>query len=68
MSTGRPIIMKLDINEEFYDRLAQRADQKGFDSAEEYSTVVLETVIDEIEDDSPSEEITTRLQDLGYLE
>lgn len=59
--------MQLDVDDQLYDSLSQRAREKGFDSAEEYSIVVLETVIDELESQNPEEEVQNRLQDLGYL-
>ena len=60
--------MQLDIDDQLYDSLSQRAQEKGFDSAEEYSIVILKTVIDELDSQASNEDVQTRLQDLGYLE
>jgi len=60
--------MQLDIDEELHDRLATRADKKGFDSTEAYCIVVLETVMKELEDQDANAEVQNRLEDLGYLE
>lgn len=62
------IAMQLDIDEQLYQQLSQRAQKKGFDSAEEYSVVVLQTVVEELETSTSSNKIKDRLQDLGYLE
>jgi hypothetical protein len=58
--------MQLPIDDELYDRLQQRATETGFDSAEEYSVVVLRTVVEELDDDR-DEAVEERLEDLGYL-
>lgn len=60
--------MELDIDEALYERLARRAERQGFDSAEEYSAVILETVITELETEQHDQEVDDRLRDLGYLE
>jgi len=62
--------MKLDVDKQLYDRLSNRAEKKGFDSAEEYSITILETVLDELEEDEDqaSGDVQSRLEDLGYLE
>lgn len=58
--------MDLPIDDELYDRLERRAAETGFDSAEEYSVVVLRTVVEEL-DDQRDEAVEERLEDLGYL-
>jgi hypothetical protein len=60
--------MQLDIDKQLYDRLANRADKMGFDSTEKYCLTVLETVMNELEDDDTDAEVQNRLEDLGYLE
>jgi PHD/YefM family antitoxin component YafN of YafNO toxin-antitoxin module len=60
--------MELDVSDELYRQLSQRAEQKGFDSAEEYSIVIIQTVLEELEDSGASDEVESRLEDLGYLE
>jgi hypothetical protein len=62
-------LMELDIDERLYERLSKRAKAKGFDSAEEYSKIVLETVLEEIEEVNEGDnDVQSRLEDLGYLE
>lgn len=59
--------MNLELDDRLTDRLEQRAEANGFDSAGEYTTTLLRTVLDEldrVEDDGDVEE---RLEDLGYL-
>lgn len=59
--------MNLELDDRLANRLEQRAETHGFDSADEYATTLLRTVLDEldrIEDDS---ELEDRLEDLGYL-
>lgn len=66
--------MQLDIDDELYERLRKRAERQGFASAEEYSIIILETVLDElenIEDDNDigsNNDVQSRLEDLGYLD
>lgn len=59
--------LSLNIDESLYERLANRAEQQGFESIEEYSIVVLETVIAELEDEERTETVEQHLEDLGYL-
>jgi len=58
--------MELDVDEELYARLEQRAERTGFESAEEYSVVVLETILEELEQERDGV-VEDRLEDLGYL-
>ena len=58
--------MQLDVDEELYRRLEQRAEETGFDSAEEYSRVVLQTVMEELTE-AEDDQVRDRLEDLGYL-
>lgn len=60
--------MKLDIEDSLYRRLERRADEHGFESAEEYGAVLLETVIEELETERADADLQERLSDLGYLE
>jgi len=59
--------LELTIDDDLYNRLANRADRFGFESTERYSEVILETVIDELEGEQGGNQITDRLEDLGYL-
>lgn len=59
--------MELDIDRELYRSLERRARENGFESAEEYGAVVLETVLTELEADR-DDDLEERLDDLGYLE
>lgn len=60
--------MQLDIDNHLYRQLSRRAKKKGFESAEEYSIIILETVIDELETKHQQDKVQDRLEDLGYLE
>lgn len=59
--------MQLNIDKELYEKLSRRANRKGFDSAEEYSVFVLQTIIEELEESGADDEVQDRLEDLGYL-
>lgn len=66
-SPGECLNVNLKLDDDLADRLERRAEANGFDSAGEYTTTLLRTVLDEldrVEDDSNVEE---RLEDLGYL-
>lgn len=57
----------LDVDERLYERLSERAERHGFESTEAYSTIVLETVLAELEGSERTGEVEQRLEDLGYL-
>jgi hypothetical protein len=70
--------MELDIDPSLVRRLERRADERGFESAEAYAAVVLETVLAELEaadddrkspagQDDREDDLEERLGDLGYL-
>jgi hypothetical protein len=58
--------VELSIDQDLYDRLERRAEETGFDSAEEYSVIVLRTVVEEL-DEERDVAVEQRLEDLGYL-
>lgn len=58
--------MELDIGDDLHRKLARRAEVTGFDSVEDYSVFVLQTVVGELYDER-DEAIEGRLEDLGYL-
>lgn len=60
--------MDLDIDDELYERLSRRADEKGFESPEDYSITIIKTVLDELEKTDTDDQVQNRLEDLGYLE
>jgi hypothetical protein len=60
--------MQLDIDKQLHQRLSERAEKMGFDSTEEYCVTILETVINELEEENANNEVQSRLEDLGYLE
>jgi hypothetical protein len=60
--------MRLDIDKHLHQRLSERAEKMGFDSTEEYCVTILETVINELEEENTNDEVQSRLEDLGYLE
>lgn len=67
---------EVDIPEEYYERFAERAPEKGFDSAEEYVNYVLGQVYEKLgSDDEGStyteeeeEKVKERLRGLGYMD
>ena len=61
--------LNLEIDAELSQTLEIRAEEHGFESIEEYSKIILQTVIDELESENKEtdEEVTERLEDLGYL-
>jgi len=64
--------MEIDLDEDLRDGLAERAEAKGFSSAEAYAETILTIVLEELEadgaDDSErSDVVEDRLEDLGYL-
>ncbi|PSP77576.1 hypothetical protein BRC88_13040 [Halobacteriales archaeon QS_4_69_225] len=60
--------MQLDIDKQLQQRLSERAEKMGFDSTEKYCVIILETVIDELEEEDAADDVQDRLEDLGYLE
>jgi len=58
--------MELSIDRDLYERLEQRAEETGFQSAEDYSVLVLRTVVEEL-DNEREDDVEERLEDLGYL-
>lgn len=63
------MIMKLtlELDENTYERLEDRAKRQGFDSTEAYGVMILQTVIDELEESGEEDSVRDRLEDLGYL-
>lgn len=59
--------MNLELDEQLTDRLAQRAEANDFDSANEYTTTLLRTVLDELDRVEDDGDVEGRLEDLGYL-
>lgn len=57
----------IDLDEETYETLERRAETNEFESPEEYSRVVLRTVMEELEENTESDDVEQRLEDLGYL-
>ena len=58
--------MEIDLDSEYRERLIDRAERKGFESAETYAAVIVESVLDELESESDGA-VRDRLEDLGYL-
>lgn len=68
---------EIDIPDEYYEKFAERAPDKGFDSAEEYVTYVLGQVYEKLQDQDgggttyskeEEEKVKERLKGLGYLD
>ena len=59
--------VNLELDDRLADRLEQRAEAHGFDSASEYTTTLLCTVLDELDRAENDSDVEERLEDLGYL-
>lgn len=59
--------LEIELDDELYRVLRERADANGFESAEEYCSTVMELVVEELERAGSGEEVEERLEDLGYL-
>lgn len=58
--------LTIDLDDDVYERLETRAKRHEFDTSEEYATVMVTTVLDELEGEE-GDDVRDRLQDLGYL-
>lgn len=68
MSECEGMNLELDIDDERYEQLRSRAGRHGFESPEQYATVIIETVVTELEGPEDADEnVRDRLDDLGYL-
>jgi len=60
--------LSLEINDDLGGVLERRAEKNGFQSTEEYCCTILQTVVEELEEDADApNEVEERLEDLGYL-
>lgn len=62
--------MEIEVDESLYGFLSRRAEEKGFESPEEYSSMVLSVVVEELNESSKETDridVEDRLEDLGYL-
>jgi len=63
---GSSTTIKLD--KALYERVKRCADAAGYSSPQEFVEHVIERELAQIEDGASDEEITKRLQGLGYIE
>lgn len=63
---GTSTTIKLD--KALYERVKRCADAAGYSSPQEFVEHVIERELAQIEDGASDEEITKRLQGLGYIE
>lgn len=63
---GTSTTIKLD--KSLYERVKRCADAAGYSSPQEFVEHVIERELAQIEDGASDEEITKRLQGLGYIE
>lgn len=63
---GSATTIKLD--KALYERVKRCADAAGYSSPQEFVEHVIERELAQIEDGASDEEITKRLQGLGYIE
>lgn len=60
--------MYIDIDDSTVERLEKRAADHEFESVEAYTSTLVETVLEELEDDGEEADVVKdRLKDLGYL-
>jgi hypothetical protein len=59
--------LALELDDDIYERLQQRAQNNGFESTDAYCQTVLRTVLEELEAETTDDEVEQRLEDLGYL-
>ena len=60
--------MQIDLDESTVAQLERRAVEHEFESVEEYTTILVETVLEELEGPEQEEDtVEDRLKDLGYL-
>lgn len=59
---------KIKIDSNLYDRIKRISEQAGFPSPEEFIVHVLEKELSVLESAGSDENVTERLQGLGYLE
>lgn len=60
--------MALELSEKTLGVLERRAAEKGFESTESYVTVIVESVLNELEQtEKENDSVENRLKDLGYL-
>jgi len=57
----------VEVDDDVHERLARRAAEQGLETPAEYSALILETVIDELETPETDDDVRNRLEDLGYL-
>ncbi|AJF24786.1 hypothetical protein SG26_03215 [Haloarcula sp. CBA1115] len=58
--------LTVDLDDDVYERLESRAKRHEFDTPAEYATVMITTVLDELEG-KEDDNVRDRLEDLGYL-
>jgi hypothetical protein len=59
--------LNVELPKDSYEMLVTRAENQGFDSPEEYGSMILRTVIDELEGPEEDDAVRDRLEDLGYV-
>ena len=58
---------KIKIDKELYEKVKEVADEVGYSSVEEFVNHVLERTVNPPGQDDSDEELTKRLQGLGYI-
>lgn len=58
--------LTINLDDDVYERLETRAKRHEFDTSEEYVTVMITTVLEELEG-KEDDDVRDRLEDLGYL-
>ena len=58
---------KIKINQELYDLLTKKAEERGYSSADEFIIHILEAAVADAGPAADEEQIRERLKGLGYL-
>lgn len=58
---------KIKIEKELYDKIKQVVDEVGYSSVEEFINHILERTVNPPGQDDEDEDLTKRLQGLGYI-
>lgn len=61
---------QLEVDDDVYAVLSVRAEEKGFDSTEEYIKDVLNQIVEKVDPDASEkdEAVKRKLKDLGYMD
>jgi hypothetical protein len=68
-------VPQLEVDEETYEVLSARADEKGFETTQDYVDYLMEQIVEKIrretterDDEEVDEKVKQKLKDLGYID